>query len=272
MGYGDELMLTGIVKKAYQRVKKPIAVGKYGKNYFEDTGPDALLWREVFDHNPKIDRNPGIGAIWVDAVKGNRPYIDYAQTMLRTDGKVVYRKDFKPEPGELFFTDEELAKYPEYEGYIYIEPNVKGSFGGNKDWGFDKWQEVVKRLPFKFVQGRGRKLDGVEQAHTSSFRDACALLRRTAMFAGTDGGLHHAAAALGKPAVVVWGGLVGPDVLGYDNHINLRGPVKSCGSSGPCEHCRAAMALVTVEMVVNAIEQTYNNNNNDYTPRKTVHG
>ena len=249
MGFGDELMLTGTLKKAYQHTKKPVALGRHAKNYL-----DEVLWGEVFDNNPKIDRNPGVGAIWLDEVKGNRPYIDYNATQLRTDGKVIYRK-FRPEPGELFFTPEELAPYEQYHDFIYIEPNVKGSFSGNKDWGFEKWQEVVKRLPYKFIQGRGRKLDGVEQVDTPRFRDACALLSRASMFLGTDGGLHHAAAALGKRAVVVWGGLVGPDTLGYDFHTNIRGKgVQNCGNHVKCDHCKKALSLVSVEMVVEAVK------------------
>ena len=248
MGFGDEILLTGIVKKAYARRKRPIAIGRHGKNYLNE-----VLWGEIFDNNPKIDREPGANAIWVDAIKGNRPYIDYHETATNTEGKVFYRK-FRPEPGEIYLSEEEKSKYPQKD-FIYIEPNVKGSFGGNKDWGFDRWQEVVKRLPYTFIQGRGRRLDGVEQVDTPTFRDACALLSRAIGFVGTDGGLHHAAAAMGKPAVVVWGGLVGPDVLGYDTHINLRGDgVKSCGNHRPCEHCKEALALVTVEMVVDAIE------------------
>ena len=248
MGFGDELMLTGIVKKAYQRHKKPIAVGRFGKNYL-----DEVLWGEIFENNPKIAKEPGIGSVWVDAIKGNRPYIDYHKT--QADGKVIYKKGFRPEPGEIFLSEEEKAKYPQ-EGFIYIEPNVKGSFSGNKDWGFERWQEVVKRLPYEFIQGRGRKLDGVQQIDTPRFRDACALLSRSLMFLGTDGGLHHAAAALGKPAVVIWGGLVGPDTLGYDFHTNLRGRnVESCGNHKPCEHCRRAMELVTIDEVVNAVER-----------------
>jgi len=253
VGYGDEIMLSGIVKKAYQKHKKPVALGRFGQNYMEQ-----VLWGEVFENNPKIDRNPGAGAIWVHEIKGNRPYIDYYKTQEANGERVVYKKSYRPEPGELFFTEEELAKYGQYKDFIYIEPNVKGSFGGNKDWGFKSWQEVVKRLPYEFIQGRGRKLDGVQQVDTSSFRYACSLLSRSSFFVGTDGGLHHAAAALGIPAVVIWGGLVGPEVLGYDQHVNLRGAgVESCGNHKQCGHCKKALELVTVEMVVEAIRGMY---------------
>lgn len=179
---------------------------------------------------------------------GQRPYIDYFKT---TSDKVVYNERFKVEPGELYLTDEERAKFS--GGFIYIEPNTKGTFGGNKDWGFDKWQEVVKKLPYRFIQGHGKKLDGVEQIPTKTFREACALLSHADFFVGTDGGLHHAAAALGKRAVVVWGGLVSPKILGYDSHINLHSGTYSCGSTKACDHCRKALNWVTVDMVCDAL-------------------
>jgi ADP-heptose:LPS heptosyltransferase len=159
---------------------------------------------------------------------------------------------FHVEPGEIYLTDEEKAKYTESD-FIYIEPNTKGTFGGNKDWGFDRWQEVVKDMPYRFIQGKGRKLDDVVQISTPTFRDACALLDRALFFVGTDGGLHHAAAALGKRAVVVWGGLVSPKILGYDTHVNLHSGTYSCGSPKACKHCREALDWVTVDMVKDAI-------------------
>ena len=177
---------------------------------------------------------------------GARPYIDYTKT---TDKKIVFR-NYKASPGEIFLKPEEI---PDIEGFIYIEPNTKGTFGGNKDWGFENWQKVVNSLPYRFVQGWGRKLDGVEQINTKSFRHACGLLSKADFFVGTDGGLHHAAAALGKPAVVVWGGLVSPKILGYDTHINLHSGTHSCGSRTACEHCRKALEWVTVDKVIDAI-------------------
>lgn len=244
MGFGDDFMVTSIVKKAYKKHKKPICVGD---------GRD-IKWEEVFDNNPKMSREVYPGAVWVNNVMFNRPYIDNMKT---TEGHFVYRNDFKIEPGELFLTDAEKSKYNQ-TGFVFIEPNIKGTFSGNKDWGFGRWQQVVNRCDgVRFLQGRGRKLDGVEQVHTKSFRHACALLDRSDFFVGTDGGLHHAAAALGKRAVVVWGGLVTPKILGYDTHINLHSGTSSCGNTKPCEHCRKALDSITVDMVVDAINELY---------------
>lgn len=174
---------------------------------------------------------------------------------LSTKEKFTWRREFKATPGEIRFTEEELEIWPQ-ENFVYIEPNVKGWLGPNKDWGFEKWQAVVQFLPtIRFIQGPGKKLDGVEQAATDSFRQACALLSKAALFIGTDGGLHHAAAALGKPAVVVWGGYTHPRNLGYETHINLQAPgVDPCGFTIPCQHCRTAMDRITVKEVVQAIK------------------
>ena len=239
MGFGDDLIVSSIVKKAYQKHHKKVCVGD-----------SKVVWEEVFDHNPKISREPYKGCIWVPNIMGNRPYIDKEKSK---PGKIAFNPDYRVEPGEIFFDPSELRH--DQKDFIYIEPNTKGTFSGNKDWGFEKWQQVVQRLPYRFIQGKGKRLEGVEQVETTSFRDACALLSRASLFVGTDGGLHHAASALGIPAVVVWGGLAPPKVLGYENHTNLHSGTYACGSSESCEHCKKALEWVSVEMVVKAIEE-----------------
>lgn len=237
MGWGDDVITTSVVKRAFAKTGKPVCIGN-----------GEIHWSAVFENNPKISRVPYPGAPWVGTIKGARPYIDYTRT---TRERTVYREDFKVEPGEIFLTDAELAKWE--GGRVYIEPNVKGSYAGNKY--YPRWQEVVDALPdVPWVQGPGARLKGVEQVSTESFRDACALLAKCEFFVGTDGGLHHAAAALGKGAVVVWGGLVSPRILGYDTHINIHSGTYSCGSHYACDHCKRAIAH-DPETIVKAIRE-----------------
>lgn len=242
MGYGDSLIVTSIVRKAKEKFPdRPLVVGDGHR----------IHWCPVFDHNPRISRNITPDCVWIREVKGNRPYINYVES---TPQRTAWNYGFHVKPGELFLTKQELDWQD--RGFVYIEPNVKGSFGGNKDWGFDNWQEVVNALPdVRFIQGAGRRLAGVEQRQTDSFRHACGLLSHADFFVGTDGGLHHAAAALGKRAVVVWGGLVPPSILGYDSHVNLCRASRWCGSIAPCLHCRQAMQKITVDMVIDAIRR-----------------
>lgn len=143
--------------------------------------------------------------------------------------------------------------------FILIEPNVpwKKSVAPNKDWGLKRYQGVVDRLKaegYEIVQtnhGRDR-LDGVRTISTPTFRHALAALSRARLAILPEGGLHHGAAALGIPAVVLFGGFIPPAVTGYDMHINLTGDVEACGSLRPCKHCREAMDNISVEQVYDA--------------------
>lgn len=244
------MIATGIARKARARHPgKPICVGD----------GSSIEWNEVFENNPHVSKDVIPGALWVHSYKAFRPYIDNAGC---TPEKMAWKRDFKVYPGEIFLTASEVEKWKDYQGFVYIEPNIKGWLGPNKDWGFDNWQEVVRSLPdLAWIQGPGRRLKGVQQVDTESFRDACALLSRADLFAGTDGGLHHAAAAMDKKAVVVWGGYTHPRNLGYDTHINLHSGVEPCGSLKACNHCVSAMRKITPQMVTDAIRKALGSRN-----------
>ena len=141
---------------------------------------------------------------------------------------------------------------------ILIEPHIKGSFSGNKAWFWDRWQDVANKLPNVMQIGdRNKKpLKNVKRVHTGDFRQALAVVSQASLVITTDGALHHAAAALGKPAVVLWGARTHPKILGYDSHVNLyTGAGESCGSMIPCKHCEDAMKRITVEMVLEAVSE-----------------
>jgi hypothetical protein len=242
MGFGDEIITTALVKKAYAQTKKPICIGD----------GNTMYWSEIFENNPKIAREPHGGYQWINSYPRNRPYINYKY---RIKGHYIFRDSFRVEPGELYLTRDEFNLYSQYAGSVYIEPNVKESIVSDKAWYFDRWQEIVNSIRIKWVQGPGRKLDNVEQVNTPSFRHACALLKHCKFFVGTDGGLHHAAAALSKPAVVVWGGFIDPDVLGYKTHLNLCKAKYFCGTRKQCKHCRKALNAITVKDVIKAINK-----------------
>jgi ADP-heptose:LPS heptosyltransferase len=71
-----------------------------------------------------------------------------------------------------------------------------------------------------------------------------AVLSRTKAAVLPEGGLHHAAAALGLKCIVIYGGFISPDQTGYDLHINLFTGGTPCGSRKSCQHCKDAMAKI----------------------------
>lgn len=210
----------------------------------------------MYEGNPYISPKVTPDCVWVKAFAGKRDYVDRSRC---EEGRMAWNPSFRAEPGELYLTDEE-RDWPDRD-FVYIEPNIKtDGIYKNKDWGFSNWQKVVDALPgVSFIQGRGAVLERVLQRDTRSFRHACGLLSHARLFVGTDGGLHHAAAALGKRAVVVWGGLIDPRITGYSTHTNLCKAKTFCGSTKHCEHCKQAMAAVTVDDVVRAIQRELGN-------------
>ena len=94
-----------------------------------------------------------------------------------------------------------------------------------------------------------RLLNHAVYLHTPTFKQAAAVLARAKAAVLPEGGLHHAAAALGIRAVVIYGGFISPKQTGYDMHINLFTGTEPCGSRKSCEHCRASMAKITPEEV-----------------------
>lgn len=205
-------------------------------------------WNEVFENNHKIIRSP-IGQRFSSLVNapGNRPYI-----LSKDSRRFVWRR-WPIAPGEIFLSDQEKSFGLTHCGHVIIEPNVKVA-GSNKEWIFERWQQLVNKCPdIKFVQLIGPKsarvLRGVRLIHTQSFRYALAVLSKSRAFVGTEGGLHHGAAAFGIPAVVLFSEYVSPEITGYTVHRNIWHADTACGMRIPCATCRASMESITVEEV-----------------------
>ncbi len=253
MGYGDSLLATGIARGATLRGKQ-IAFGD-GKKITWDQHS-----QHVFMGNPNIALPGSEGAVnleWVAHYKGNRLY------NRQVAGRWEWNLDFHATPGEMFFTEQEkLHGRRNGRGFILIEPNVPRwkSVAANKDWGIERYQEVAMRLVARghrlaqFAYGNEPILRGATRLRTASFRDAVSIMSQAWLYLGPEGGLHHAAAAVGIGAVVLFGGFIPPSVTGYLSHANLTGGAEACGSLQKCEHCRAAMAKISVAEVIDAVE------------------
>lgn len=250
VGLGDQVLGTGLARGASARGKR-VAFGD-GKKIIWDHYSDL-----VFRNNPNIaPRNTTNfdNVEWIPFYRGNRIY------NTQGDGHWIWNYDFHAVPGEIFFANDEMAyAKTQRPGFVVIEPNVPGykSVASNKQWGFDKYNQVAQRLVLKghkvlqFVHaGSSQRLTGVQHVFTPNFRLALALLKRAALYIGPEGGLHHGAAAVDTPAVVLFGGFIPPQVTGYSTHVNLTGDVEACGSWKPCPHCAAAMSAISVNDVL----------------------
>jgi len=252
MGVGDWILASADARELHEKngLKAVFAKPDHSEHY----------WHEIFDGVSFIERHPKDGQAYnvICNYQGNRPYFLGCK-----HHKVQWNPEFKARPGMIVLSQDERAYALSVKApLVVVEPNVdtKYSYAVNKDWGFAKWQTLVSRnkhIPWVQFDYGSKRLAGVRHVQTT-FRQACAVLDRALFLVATDGGLHHAAAALGKPAVVLWGGFVGPDLLGYGTHSNMRAKgVESCGQMKFCGHCRRAMKALTVEEVEAEVNRLY---------------
>lgn len=267
MGFGDEIMVTGQARALQQRDPRPVAV--LDRNHRPRRHP---LWQG----NPRIARPEQVPLTDCQVIvngSGCRPYLDYVRmardfaavcpgrpfTTKTRDATLPWRyTDWSCDPGELPCV-KRIAK----AGTIVVEPNGKPGASPNKLWGWKRWQALVdtdRNRPWVQLGPSGtRLLDGARHIETATFVDACSALSGAAAAILPEGGLHHAAAALGIPAIVIFGGMTSPANTGYGAHVNLFDADGSpCGQRLPCGHCDRAMAAISPDIVAYHLERISN--------------
>ncbi len=253
MSYGDEIMACGqALSLARETGKRVRIVDAGGKRRWDD------LWRNIPEIIHPRDRvrdcsvlRNGVGA---------RPYLDYTNE----DGIRASHTGWRARDhiGRIVFDADEIEFAEKachgFGSFILIEPNVakasatvRWDSNPNKQWGRDRWQQLVRlmKLPVVQVGANGTEvLDGAYFIPTATFRLGAAVLQRATLSILPESGLHHAAAALGKKAVVLFGGLISPETTGYPFHINIsRG--EPCRMLVPCKHCEEIWQTISPEEV-----------------------
>jgi hypothetical protein len=246
MGWGDEIMVTGEVRRRAAGTARRFAVRDVRWRHREHR------WHDIWEGNPHIARPGEPFDEWILNCPGNRPYIA-AKGFRRWTWQ-----PYRPEPGEIFLAATERALGGVCAGSVLVQVTLKAAASPNKDWGWDRWQALTRSERgvewLQIGEPGTRRLDGVRFHATRTFREACAVLSGARAAVLHEGGLHHAAAALAVPAVVIFGGFVAPAVTGYERQRSLftggaEHPL-GCGMRTSCRHCHRAMAAITPRDVV----------------------
>ncbi len=242
MGWGDEIIVSGLARRAQQsdprRVRVVDAKGR-------------PRWSAIWDHNPRFARPGEPGAVQLHtSAPGRRPYIER-----ETSRRWLWR-DWVCPVGEIHLGVAEQSFGGAGRGLVIVEPRLKDGASPNKQWGRSRWAQLVAALrrDGHRVAQLGAPgtllLPGAELIATRSFREACALVAQARLAILPEGGLHHAAAALGTPAIVLFGGFISPRQTGYAHQLNLFTGDAPCGMRSRCAHCARAMARIEVEQVL----------------------
>lgn len=251
MGVGDAIMASGHARVAQLKDPRKVRI-QHGHR---------VPWSEVWDGNPRIAR-PGDGGevqiLYARSLDSNMRRYHRGKTHTQW----TYNLEFRPDVGELYLTGAEKQFAAQHKPQVILEPNIKAGASPNKQWGFARWQrfaELAARDGIQLSQigqyGVAR-LAGVQFIETQSFRLGCAVLATASAYVGGEGGLHHAAAALGVPGVVVFGGFTPVELTGYAIHRNLGVSLgAACGMRLPCTHCVREMARITPEQVLDNLKE-----------------
>ena len=242
MGWGDEIMVSGLARRAQQKSPLPVRVVD---------GKGRTRWSGIWENNPRFAPEGFQGRV---------------QTLVNAPGKREYiagktREGWKWREwicplGEIYLTSEERAFGREHRGTILLEPSLKPEASPNKDWGWERWAELARRLGreghvvTQFASRHRPVLPGARVVRAKNFRHACAVVASARLAVLPEGGLHHAAAAFGTATIVIFGGFISPAQTGYAHHLNLFTGGEPCGRRARCAHCARAMARISVKEVL----------------------
>jgi ADP-heptose:LPS heptosyltransferase len=251
MGIGDEIMVTGEVARIVR--SNPTIRRVMVCDPFKHT----VRWDPIWLGNPHIAQ-PGQDFNYIlKNAPGLRPYIKE-----KAPNRWMW-KAYGPHKGEIYLDELEGAFAKDLEGAVLIQPWSKPGASPNKKWPMEYWQQLVDdNRHVDWVQvghTTDSLLRGVRFVPTPTFRAACGALSGARAAVLQEGGLHHAAAALGKSAVVIFGGFIAPTVTGYNTQRNLFYSTPDhplgCGMRVHCEHCATAMRSITPRDVMRELEE-----------------
>ena len=246
MGWGDELIATGQARAMQQADPRKVMI--HDRN-------GAIRAHAMWVNNPRILGRTERAAKTQLLVNGPgvRPYI-----AAKSAERWTWR-EWQCPVGEIYFCGEERAFGEQLAPpgrFVVIEPNNKPKASPNKDWGRARWQALVALMrraglqPWQLGPPGTQLIPGARLIETPDFRQACAVLARAGAAVLPEGGLHHAAAALKVPAVVIYGGFISPKQTGYAGQVSLFTGGEACGMRIECKHCAAAMAAIAPGLVM----------------------
>lgn len=258
MGWGDELMAAGQAREIHERTGRMVQI--IDRNGYTRR-------HEAWNGNPHIVQAGQFIAGQVEQLRNGPGYRPYIKAKHTTHWEWM---EFSPARADLILSEEELRcadllrKQHDLTRFVLIEPNLKAKASPNKYWGTERWVALTARMreegirPIQIGPAGTRVIPGAELIVTSTFRIGCALLAHAKTAVLHEGGLHHAAAALGLRVVVIFGGFISPKQTGYPFHTNLFTGGTPCGQRMPCRHCMIAMDQITPDMVFREMLQIYN--------------
>ena len=171
-------------------------------------------------------------------------------------------KNIKP---EIYFSDEEIKEFNEkfefLKEFAVIQPIGKITYTPNKEWGFEKYQEVVNKTKDKinWVQvglENEKLLENVVdlRGKTKSLRELAFVISKANFVLANEGLLNHLCASVGTKSFVVFSGFLPIEIAKYNTTIPIvKNPQVECAPCWLLEKCPKERKWCTEDISVDDV-------------------
>ena len=276
-GIGDMLLLTIIFRKIFEDSgEKVIAISAFKEIFLLNQAVQKVYGKE----NPLINFRKLVGFDYHDityrcwsnllpAKKNifNSHAIEQFCHQLDIGGSV----SLKP---EIFFSNEEVNSFSKTSAdYIVVQSQASHSNHPQttKDWSVESMQEVVDCLDknFEILQLGSEKdvrLRGVSDfCGKTSIREAGLFLKNARLFVGLEGALMHMARAVDCPSIIIWGGRLKPEQIGYlcFENVTVDLECSPCWLPNACPHDLKCMKEIKSAQVIEVCDKLLSQKNTE---------
>lgn len=234
---GDQLLLTGVCKEIYEKYNyKIIILAKYKELFLNNKYIykffnlrynfisrvflfifKYFVFKNIRNYSSNIKNTNNIFAL------RNYQNIHLAEFHSLNLGLNLSFDNYSPviefsKNEEKFFEN----KFKHLKDFAIIQPEAKKTFTENKDWGFEKFQEVVNKTKqinwLQFSIKKEKKLNGIyKNIHNPNFREIFYLVRKSNFIFCLEGLYHHIAAAFKKKNFLLLSGFLNKKNIIYPN-------------------------------------------------------
>ncbi|HZW29542.1 MAG TPA: glycosyltransferase family 9 protein [Isosphaeraceae bacterium] len=257
---GDVLMCTPALRELKRR-NPSCQVTVYTKF------PDAIAGLPFIDRVGRVDESPG-DAIWPNYERSLPPRRHIARIFGDHLGLAVH--DIRPscvvDPA---LRDRFRAAWQDRPRPWIVVSRRAGGWTPNKDWPDELWDELIDRMASRgTVIEVGVEAAGLPPRSGGSYVDLrgqttvpelIAAIAASDVLVGPITGTVHIAAAMGVPAVVIYGGYEHPNCSSYPGNINLYSPVDCapCWLRDPCPFGKKCLHQITPDQVEAAVHRLW---------------
>jgi len=173
--------------------------------------------------------------------------------------------DLKGVKPEIYFSDKEIEEFNKkfyfLKDFAIIQPVGKTTYTPNKEWGFEKYQEVVNKTKdrINWVQvglENEKLLENVVdlRGKTKNLRELAFVISKANFVLSNEGLLNHLAAGVGTKSFVVFSGFSQVELAKYDTTVAIvKNPQVECAPCWLLDKCPKERKWCTEDILVNDV-------------------